>query len=308
VRPTIRRYQGEEDFWRIRAFLREVFLLNGRRELSWHVARLDYWRWHFVENCGSCGPLEEVTFLWETGDGQIAAVLHPVFVGEAFLHVHPAYRSQALEDEMLACAEELLAASPGDDQCSLSIQVHRDDIQRQRTLALRGYSLYGHPVRHWRRDLDGPLPEAQAPPGYTIRAMGDAGEFPARSWASWRAFHPDEPDEDYEGWEWYRNVQAGPLYRRDLDIVAVTQGGEVAAFSTLWYDDVTRSAVCVLVGTVPEHQRRGLGRAVVLEGLRRLQRMGGTRALANGYDPPANALYDAVLGTAELSDCWLKRW
>jgi GNAT superfamily N-acetyltransferase len=305
---TLRRYQGEEDYWRMRAFLREVFLRNGRRELSWHVARLDYWRWHFILNCDSCGPLEEVTYLWETEGGQIAAVLHPVFGGEAYLHVHPAYRSSALEDEMLACAEEHLAANTREGQRWLSTEAHRDDTERQRILALRGYSLYGHPVRHWRRDLDGPLPELPAPPGYTIRAMGDVAEFPARSWASWRAFHPNDPDDDYDGWEWYHNVQAGPLYRRDLDIVAVTENAEIAAFSTLWYDDVTRSAVCVLVGTVPEHQRRGLGRAVVLDGLRRLQRMGGTRAFANGYDPPANALYGAVLGTSELSDCWRKRW
>ena len=58
----------------------------------------------------------------------------------------------------------------------------------------------------------------------------------------------------------------------------------------------------------PEHQRRGLGKAVMTEGLRRLQRMGGTRAFANGYDPAANALYGTVLGTLDRSDSWLKRW
>ena len=38
---TRRAYQTEDDYWRIRAFLREVFLLNDRRELCWQVARLD---------------------------------------------------------------------------------------------------------------------------------------------------------------------------------------------------------------------------------------------------------------------------
>jgi len=50
--PTFRPYQTEDDYWRIRSFLREVFLFNGRREHSWHVARLDYWRWHLVVNRG----------------------------------------------------------------------------------------------------------------------------------------------------------------------------------------------------------------------------------------------------------------
>ena len=37
-----RHYQQENDYWRIRAFLRDAMHANQRRELSWHVARLDY--------------------------------------------------------------------------------------------------------------------------------------------------------------------------------------------------------------------------------------------------------------------------
>jgi len=308
IKPTMRRYQTEDDYWRIRATLREVFLLNDRRERSWHVARLDYWRWHFIKNCLVCAPVEQVTFLWETADGQIAAVLHPVSMGEAYLHLHPGFRTTELEEEMIAVAEEYLAAASSDGRRSLFVQAHRDDALRQSILARRGYARSGQPAHHWRRDLDAPIPEVPVAPGYTIRSMGDVDDFPARSWASWRAFHPDDPDDQYEGWEWYRNIQSAPLYRRDLDIVASEPAGEIAAFCTIWYDDVTRSGVCVLVGTAPEHQRRGLGKAVMYEGLRRLRQMGGTRAFANGYDPAANALYGAVLGVADLSDPWIKQW
>jgi hypothetical protein len=100
-----------------------------------------------------------------------------------------------------------------------------------------------------------------------VRALGEVEELPARSWASWRAFHPDEPDERYQGWEWYHNIQRIPLYRRDLDVVAVAPNGEIASFCTVWFDDVTRTGVFEPVGTAPEHQRRGLGKAVMCEGL-----------------------------------------
>jgi mycothiol synthase len=112
----------------------------------------------------------------------------------------------------------------------------------------------------------------------------------------------------YEGWDWYLNIQSAPLYRRDLDIVAATATAEIAAFCTIWLDDATRSAVCVLVGTVPEHQRRGLGKAVMYEGLRRLKKLGATRVFANAYDPPADALYGSVLGTRDLSRPWVKEF
>jgi GNAT superfamily N-acetyltransferase len=126
------------------------------------------------------------------------------------------------------------------------------------------------------------------PAGYTLRALGDECELPARSWLSWKAFHPDEPDEKYQGWEWYRNVQRVPLYRRDLDLLAVAPHGELAAFCTVWFDDVTRTAVFEPVGTHPAHQKRGLGKALMTEGLRRAQRLGATLATVSSYGKAAH--------------------
>jgi hypothetical protein len=45
------------------------------------------------------------------------------------------------------------------------------------------------------------------------------------------------------------------------------------------------------------------------EGLRRLQRMGATRAFVGGYEPGPNALYRAVLSPQhDLSEQWLRAW
>jgi mycothiol synthase len=108
---------------------------------------------------------------------------------------------------------------------------------------------------------------------------------------------------------WYRNIQTAPLYRRDLDLVAIAPEGEIAAFCTIWFDDVTRSGYFEPVATVPARQRRGLGRAVTTEGLRRLQRMGATTAFVSGYRTAANALYRSVMGPDhELYEPWVKEW
>lgn len=302
-----RPYHTEDDYWRIRNFLREVWVLNDRREHSWHVARLDYWRWHFVLNLQSCDPVEKVVTIWETADGRIAAVLHPVEWGEARLHVHPHFRTAKLEDEMLAHAEKHLSDRSQAATRIVYVPVFSADTERQHVLARRGYARLSGRVNHWSRDLKAPMPEVSVAPGYTLRSMGDLAEHPARSWASWRAFHADEPDAHYDGdWSWYRNIQAAPLYRRDLDVVATAPDGSIAAFCTIFYDDHTRSAVAVLVGAAAEHQRRGLGRAVLCEGVRRLQGLGCTHLLANANDPPADALYGSVLGTKEVSETWSK--
>ena len=108
---------------------------------------------------------------------------------------------------------------------------------------------------------------------------------------------------------WYRNIQNAPLYRRDLDLVVVAPDGAIAAFCTIWFDDVTRSAYFEPVATVPAHRRRGLGRAVMTEGLRRLQRLGATTAFVGGLSPAANALYRSVMGPDhELYESWVKEW
>ena len=215
----MRAVRDDDDTWRIRDFLRQVFLLNGRQEVSWHVARLDYWRWNAVENIEHF-RLEEVVFIWETADGQIAAVLNPEGRGEAFLQVHPGLRTPELEEEMVGVAEEHLAAPGPNGRPALRVWASDHDDLRRGMLARRGYAPDDGPENLRRRLLSLALPDAPAPPGYTVRALGDVEELPARSWVSWKAFHPDEPDERYQGWEWYHNIQRCPLYRRDLDIVA----------------------------------------------------------------------------------------
>ncbi len=76
MRFSLRNYQTEHDFWRIRNFLREVFMLNMRRMLSWPVARWDYWRWHGILNLGD-GKLEEHVFFWETEEHRIRRSFEP---------------------------------------------------------------------------------------------------------------------------------------------------------------------------------------------------------------------------------------
>jgi ribosomal protein S18 acetylase RimI-like enzyme len=108
---------------------------------------------------------------------------------------------------------------------------------------------------------------------------------------------------------WYRNIQTAPLYRRDLDLVAIAPDGAIAAFCTIWFDDVTRSAYFEPVATVPAHQRRGLGKALMTEGLHRLQRMGATRAFVGGFSAEANALYRSVMGPEhDLYEPWVKEY
>lgn len=306
-----RHYASDDDYWRMRGFLREVFLLNGRLQLSWHVARLDYARWHGCMNCAKVG-MEEVAFLWEA-DGQLIAFLMPDGgIGEAHFCVHPEFHSRELAEEMLAVAEERLAASQPDGSRKLFLWAADSDDLLRGLFVDHGYGKDDWPERQWHRDLDAPIPDVHVPPGYVIRSLGDGLELLERCYASGLGFHQGDIKiavENREDPGWYRNIQTAPLYRRDLDLVAIAPDGSIAAFCTIWFDDVTRSAYFEPVATVPAHQQRGLGKALLAEGLRRLQRIGATRAFVGGHTPAANALCRSIMGPeSSLYEVWVKEW
>ena len=162
MKLTMRTYQTEEDYWRIRGFLRQLMTLNGRRELCWHVARLDYW-WWFINPDIEKIVLEENVFLWETESGEIAAVLNPEGRGQAFLQVHPEFRTPELDEEMIALAEEHLTVTNKADQRMLQIFIDSQDKTRQQILTRRGFKRVeeaGNQECQHRRSLDEALPDA----------------------------------------------------------------------------------------------------------------------------------------------------
>lgn len=308
MKPILRTYQTEEDYWRIRNFLREVTMLNDRHDFSWPLLRWDYWVWHVNMNIFHF-DLCDAIHLWEV-DGEIVAMLNPDGRGEAFFQIHPDFRDEIPTSQMLDIAEQKFQELTSNGKKELIIWVNEADAGMKKILAKRGYARSEYSAEHMRRrSFTQPIPDSVHSSGYIVRALGDESELPARSWLSWKAFHPNEPDAKYQGWEWYKNVQRVPLYRRDLDIVAIASDGELAAFCTVWLDDVTRTAVFEPVGTHPNHQKRGLGKAVMSEGLHRAQKLGASLATVSSYGTAAHALYESMGFTEfDLQEPWIQEW
>ena len=94
----------------------------------------------------------------------------------------------------------------------------------------------------------------------------------------------------------FQELQKAPIYRPELDLVITAEGGSIAAFCTIWLDMAHRAGFYEPVATMPAYRRCGLGKALMIEGFRRLQMMGVTTAcLGNDFDNSAgNYLYDSV--------------
>ncbi len=312
MKPTMRNYQNEEDYWRIREFLRQIMIVNGRRELNWHVARWDYWIWFANPDIEKI-KLEENVFIWETENGQIAAVLNPEGHGHAFPQIHPNFDTPELKEEIIKVAEEHLTMTDKDGRQKVWFWLDSQEKAFQEILICRGFNRVeeaGNQEYQHRRSLDEPLPDVPQVPGYMIRPMDGGLELLERCYASGLGFHENDihiARDNRDHPEWYHHIQSAPLYRRDLDIVAVASDGSVASFATAWFDDVSRTAYIEPVATVPAHRKHGLGKAVILESLHRLKRMGCKVAFVGGYSERANALYFSVMGAEhDISEPWEK--
>lgn len=144
------------------------------------------------------------------------------------------------------------------------------------------------------RPLAGPLPAAPLAPGYCLRGSHGPAEVEARARAQYGAFESSAPFERYV--ERWRDFMGSPVYDPELDVVAAAPGGRIGAFCIAWPDNDNRIGLFEPVGTHPDFQRRGLGKAVLAESLRRLQERGMEQAsvCTNADNEAALRLYEAV--------------
>jgi ribosomal protein S18 acetylase RimI-like enzyme len=96
---------------------------------------------------------------------------------------------------------------------------------------------------------------------------------------------------------WPRNLRfLQAAYVPEHDVFIVAPDGRVAAFCCIWTDDLNKMGYFEPVGVHPDFHRRGLGKSLLFEGLRRLKSEGMTEAsvCAENDNPAAIRLYESV--------------
>lgn len=86
-----------------------------------------------------------------------------------------------------------------------------------------------------------------------------------------------------------------PGYDPQRELVAVAPDGSLAGFTVTWHDPISRTGLFEPVGTHRDHRRRGVARALVTEGMRRMKEAGlGHAYVVNAVaNEPSAALYTA---------------
>ncbi len=277
-----RPFADEADYARLRQLLIAMVAVGDERHYC-TIGDLDWWRY-------TDGDLAQIfaAQLWFTPADDLIGCAWPVGA-EVILFSDPWQRG--IEAEMLAWATAQRQQAAADKPLTLTAYAFDGDAVRVALLQGQGYQRQEQGFRYRRQDLRGALPTAPLPAGYTVRALAGPEEVAGRVAAHRAAFAPSRMTV-----EKHNAVRAAPTYRQDLDLVAVGPDGQIAAYALVWHDPANRIGVFEPVGTDPTHQRRGLGAALLAEGLRRLQALEAQTAYINTStaNVAANRLYAAM--------------
>ncbi len=173
----------------------------------------------------------------------------------------------------------------------VAMAVMETDATMQAALTARGFAFDEYWMNHYVYPLTDALPAVALPPGYSVRPVGGADEWPARVdlhrevWAPSKVTLPA-----------YERLRAAPAYRPDLDLVVVAPDGTLAAYCICWHDPVNGTGEFEPVGTRPAAQGLGLGKAIIAAGLQRLRALGAQVALV--YTPEDNEAAKALYRSA----------
>ena len=305
ARTHDRPYRGDDDFWRVRGLLLETYPITPV-DFNWEIRRWDGQRFH-REHQDPDPAADRRIHLWEDDNGRLVGAVHPEDAGDAFLELHPDYRH--IEEEMIVWAEQHLAVTVGDGAgTQLDVFAFDYDAPRRRILERRGFErLPGGAVTRRLRLGASPIPSWELPSGYGMRTTRPGGEDAQRiadllNAAFDRTVHT--------GAEYEAFTTNSPSFRHDLDLVAEAPDGSFAAYAGVTYDSVNRRGIFEPVCTGPRHRRKGLARALMLEGIRRVRALGAVDVyVGTGALNPANELYDSVGFTESYTGgSWRRSW
>ncbi|MGD1703812.1 GNAT family N-acetyltransferase [Dapis sp. BLCC M229] len=255
--------------------------------------------------------------LWEDGDSKLIGFgklsIKESVDGYLSLRVHPTFRGEGIEEEIINWGEKQMrevATKGGASVVKLRSASRADKTERIALLESCGFT----PQRYFfemERSLTEPIPKPELPIGFTLHShcspqfSGKVGQ--RRFLEAWvEAYNQTFIDH----WNYHEvtveqveYIVSNPNYRPDLTSVVIAPNGKFAAFCyccTFPEENEhkgTKEGWVDTLGTPRGFRKCGLGKAMLLSGMQRLQAVGMDKALlgVDAENPSgANRLYESV--------------
>lgn len=299
MKAFFRPYRPYQDTARVSAFLERTWSTTDRLP-NWPRAR-----WEYAVYSGHDGIEQELapTGIWQSGQTIVAMVHFESAPGEAFFQVDPAYTH--LKAELLRYAEAALPRVVDGGRKELTLTIHELDEELAALARAAGYrQMPDEPEVTSRFDIGERLPAISLPEGFTFTDRAQNDDLHAINRVLWRGFdHEGPPPERHVAGR--AGVEKAPLFRPELVVMVQAPSGHLASYCGIWYEPFNQTAYVEPVATDPDYRRRGLGKAAVLEAIRRAGALGAMRAFVGS----GLAFYRAI-GFRPLfcTYPWYKAW
>lgn len=263
-------YGVSEDYIKLHNFLVDC------QEKDFSYARLDWMITHrpYLEeqNLYKIG-------IWEEYKNIIATALFDTELSDIFLITASGYES--LYDEMITYACENMVSENNPQLC---IYINNENQKLQEAAIRMGFSKtekkdYVAIYDLTKQDIG----KVNLQEGFEIVSLEEERDYEQYLYCLFRGFGHEKNGETFTYTDQDKKEAQSSYERENVDLslklsVKATSGDYVAHCG-MWYDKKSPFAVIEPVCTVPEYRKNGFGKAVVLEGLRRVKQQGAKFAI-----------------------------
>jgi ribosomal protein S18 acetylase RimI-like enzyme len=305
-----RDFKWDKDYFAVCDFLAELYQLTKSLR-NWIPSRVENRKF------GPCGPPyqdeeDKLVKIWEEFDDgdasktpKMIAVTIMTDSPDAFINLHPDYAY--LEEDIIKQMEEWKRAMPPSDDRGPRIAFFAEEGHTERIELLQklGYEDLGLWEHNRVRPLDLPVPDYELPEGYSIRHVSLPEDYEKYHEVVSSVFKHCGPHMTEAAAVKYSQAS---YWNEGLDLVAVAPDGNFAAFTTVRIDPSSGITEFEPVGTHPDYRQKGLAKAIILEGLKRLKNYNPTVICIPGaaVNEGAIKLYDSLGFTRIDVHAWRK--
>lgn len=281
-----------EDYYKVRAFLVKL----GYSEYVY--AR---WDWMITHGYLDKSSVERIG-IWEDDNGIAGIATFDCSLGTAYCLTLPEYR--VLKEEMLKYAEENLSGRDG-----FEIVIADSDIDFQDIAARLGYAASESRECDAVFYIDKTPVEYKLPKGFRITTLKENLDLYQYRRVLWKGFNHELDGEGIfcfskEDVLEAKDEMLRPNVDLDLKVAVISPEGNYVSYCGMWYDTEAGFALIEPVATDPDYRRMGLGRAAVLEGIRRVGVLGAKMAFVGSSQ---QFYYSIGLRPYATSTKWRKR-
>jgi ribosomal protein S18 acetylase RimI-like enzyme len=239
--------------------------------------------------------------IWEEEGEIIGTALYDCQPGQAFCLALPHYA--ALKREMLLYARENLSKDG-----KFSVVISDSDKEFQNIAAELGFTATENKECNAAFYTELSSTAYELPEGFHITDMKETYDLYQYGRVLWKGFNHELDGEGEFHFSKEQELAAKdemlrPNVDLSLKVAVVSPEGNFVSYCGMWYDPAGGFAVIEPVATDPDYRRMGLGKAAVLEGIRRVGERGAKLVLVGSSQQFYYSIGMRPAGTATLWEC-----